>query len=365
MPRRFAVSVDRTCPGRCSTTRTRPRCAPTSALLTVARFASNVAYRFAAPFLATIATGLDVSLGRLGVATGGRRAGRPCRRRSSAGSSTRTAAAAGDARRAGRRRRSARWSPGSSSELWLFVVGLSSSRSARWLRHRARRVDRRPGPVAARSRVTGLTEIAWSTGPAARRVSSLGLRRRRHLVARRLPRRRRRRGRLPRGLLRRRLPRRARRRRRHARRRATTPAAGRRWRASVPTAVCVAGLAGSAQFMFVTYGSWLDDHFGFSAADLAAVTFGLRVVELVSGVVSMRSTDRWGKERSIVIGSSLMAPGRGGRRLRLAPPRGCCSPAFGAVPAGLRAGDHQLACRSARCSPRADRPPAWPCSSPR
>ena len=37
-------------------------------VLTVARFVANTAYRFAAPFLAIIASGLGVTLGRLGVA---------------------------------------------------------------------------------------------------------------------------------------------------------------------------------------------------------------------------------------------------------------------------------------------------------
>ncbi len=67
-------------------------------------------------------------------------------------------------------------------------------------------------------------------------------------------------------------------------------------------------LAASAQFLFVTYGSWLDDRFGFGAGELAAVTFGLGVLELVAGVVSMQRTDRWGKERCVMIGSALMAP---------------------------------------------------------
>jgi predicted MFS family arabinose efflux permease len=37
-------------------------------VLSIARFVSNVAYRFAAPFLAIIATGLGVSMGQIGVA---------------------------------------------------------------------------------------------------------------------------------------------------------------------------------------------------------------------------------------------------------------------------------------------------------
>ena len=67
-------------------------------------------------------------------------------------------------------------------------------------------------------------------------------------------------------------------------------------------------LACSSQFLFVTYGSWLDEHFGFSAGGIAVVTFGLGILELVAGVVSVGRTDRWGKERSVLIGTSVMAP---------------------------------------------------------
>jgi len=77
----------------------------------------------------------------------------------------------------------------------------------------------------------------------------------------------------------------------------------------VLTAVCIAGLAGSAQFVFVTYGSWLTDRFGFSATALAGVTFALGAAELTSSVTSTRYTDRWGKERSILFGCALMVPG--------------------------------------------------------
>ena len=80
------------------------------------------------------------------------------------------------------------------------------------------------------------------------------------------------------------------------------------WPVVVTTALSMALLACSSQFLFVTYGSWLDEHFGFSAGGIAVVTFGLGILELVAGVVSVGRTDRWGKERSVLIGTSVMAP---------------------------------------------------------
>ncbi len=56
-----------TCWPACSTTPTHPRSATTSPL-TIGRLWANACYRFAAPFLATIARGFDVSLAEIGVA---------------------------------------------------------------------------------------------------------------------------------------------------------------------------------------------------------------------------------------------------------------------------------------------------------
>ena len=79
-------------------------------------------------------------------------------------------------------------------------------------------------------------------------------------------------------------------------------------RAAVPTVLALAMLTGSAQFLFITYGSWLDERFGFTPVTLAAVTFGLGGLEFFASFVSMHRTDRWGKERCVMIGSTLMAP---------------------------------------------------------
>jgi len=65
----------------------------------------------------------------------------------------------------------------------------------------------------------------------------------------------------------------------------------------------------SAQNLFVTFGAWLEDEFGFGAARLAVAGFSLGLVELVASVSSSRQTDKWGKERSIALGALLVIPG--------------------------------------------------------
>jgi predicted MFS family arabinose efflux permease len=56
----------------------------------------------------------------------------------------------------------------------------------------------------------------------------------------------------------------------------------------------------SAQSLFVTFGPWFEDRFGFDA---------LGAVELVASTTSARRTDHWGKERSVALGSLLIVPG--------------------------------------------------------
>ena len=65
----------------------------------------------------------------------------------------------------------------------------------------------------------------------------------------------------------------------------------------------------SAQNLFVTFGSWLADDYNFGAAQLTIVGFSLGAVELFSSLFSANRTDRWGKERSIILGSALIVPG--------------------------------------------------------
>ena len=67
-------------------------------------------------------------------------------------------------------------------------------------------------------------------------------------------------------------------------------------------------LMGASQAVYITFGAWLEDNFGFTAAGLAVVGFGFGAVELISSTTSARHTDSWGKEQSVLIGAALMVP---------------------------------------------------------
>ncbi|MEX0847556.1 MAG: MFS transporter [Ilumatobacteraceae bacterium] len=64
----------------------------------------------------------------------------------------------------------------------------------------------------------------------------------------------------------------------------------------------------ASQSLFVTFGSWLEDSFDFSPAAISAVVFALGLGELAASVTSARRTDRWGKETSTARGAALMVP---------------------------------------------------------
>jgi predicted MFS family arabinose efflux permease len=67
-------------------------------------------------------------------------------------------------------------------------------------------------------------------------------------------------------------------------------------------------LMAASQSLFVTFGSWLEDDFGFTEAGISAVVFGLGAFELLASVSSARRTDSWGKERSTIFGAALILP---------------------------------------------------------
>ncbi|MEY4159065.1 MAG: hypothetical protein RL743_1560 [Actinomycetota bacterium] len=67
-------------------------------------------------------------------------------------------------------------------------------------------------------------------------------------------------------------------------------------------------LMGAIQCIFVTFGPFLEDTFGFSEAGLAAMGFSLGLAELLSSTSSARFTDVWGKQRSVALGAALMVP---------------------------------------------------------
>ena len=65
----------------------------------------------------------------------------------------------------------------------------------------------------------------------------------------------------------------------------------------------------ASQCIFITFGAWLDNEFGFGALGIAAVGFSFGLVELYASVTSASKTDTWGKEISIAIGALIMVPG--------------------------------------------------------
>lgn len=67
-------------------------------------------------------------------------------------------------------------------------------------------------------------------------------------------------------------------------------------------------LMAASQTLFVTFGSWLEDEFGFTEAGISGVVFGLGAFELLASVTSARRTDTWGKERSTIFGALLILP---------------------------------------------------------
>lgn len=268
--------------------------------LTVARLTSNACYRFTYPFVALIASGLDVSLQRMGVALAiaelagllspltGRLADHLGQRQAMAGGlvvlavGTTLAACA----------QHLIWFTAALVVLEqskvLFDLGLTS-----WIADQV--------PYERRSRIVGLTETSWAlgllvgvslmglvtaatswrvgylTGAAAvlvmagavgRRVAPLPPHHERAAVATG--------GRIP------------------------------SWGwIAIASAVC---LMGASQVLFVTFGSWLDDTFGIGAVGLAAITVVLGFGELVASLTSAQRTDTWGKERSTSAGAALMVP---------------------------------------------------------
>jgi predicted MFS family arabinose efflux permease len=81
--------------------------------------------------------------------------------------------------------------------------------------------------------------------------------------------------------------------------------------------VLVAGFAMTAasHSLFVTFGSWLEDEFGFTPAGISAVSFILGAGELIATLSVARFTDVLGKRRSMAVGAALMIPASAGLAL--------------------------------------------------
>ena len=272
--------------------------------VTIAKLTANAAYRFAPPFLATIARGLDVDLTDLGVALAiselcglmspliGRLAERVSRRWSMAGGLVGVAAGAALA--------------GVSTDVVTFGAGLFVLAISKivfdvglgaWIADHV--------PYATRGRVVGLTETAWALGLLIG-VSLMGLitaatswRWGYATAAIAVV--------VMAGVLAVRIDAGAGRVRPRAPAGSADPTA-RLTAAGWAAVVGLFCLMSATQALFVTFGPWLEDEFGVSNAGLAAVAFGLGALELLASTTSAARTDRWGKERSVAAGCAVMVP---------------------------------------------------------
>jgi predicted MFS family arabinose efflux permease len=66
-------------------------------------------------------------------------------------------------------------------------------------------------------------------------------------------------------------------------------------------------LMGASQCVGITFGPWFEDEFGFTSLGLIVIVVVLGVFELGSSIGSSRVTDRWGKEKSVMRGVAAMA----------------------------------------------------------
>ena len=270
-------------------------------LLTGARSCANACFRFAPPFLATIASGLGVSLERIGVAIAitelsgllsplTNKVGERLHRRTamSCGLLLVAVASAGVATSRGMLQFTLCLVALAQSKV-LFDLGLGA-----WISDRV--------PYEKRGRVLGINEMSWALGLLVG-VTTMGLVtevsswRIAYLVAMvtvivlaaavrwKLP--------LDRHET------------VHARRATSTQRMPRRALLIFAGMFC---LMGSAQTLFVTFGSWLKDHFGMTDAGVSAVVFGLGFCELIASASSARFADAWGKERATAVGAALIVP---------------------------------------------------------
>jgi predicted MFS family arabinose efflux permease len=277
-------------------------------LFAVARTASNACYRFVGPFIAVIARGLDVSVADIGVAiavselTGlaspaiGRLADRLGERRAiiigfatAVGGTCLAAASQGVAMLA----------------VALVLIGQGSSGLylgiSMWIAGHV--------PFERRGRVTGLIEVSWAfallvgvstmgliASVSSWRISYLCAAALTAAMAISVV------GRLDPS------PQRSPTERAEHAARPTGRLVPRGWM------ILLAGLAMTAAShgLIVTFGSWLEDEFGFSPSGLAAVTFLLGLGELTASLSVAKFTDGLGKRRAVAIGVGLMIPASAG-----------------------------------------------------
>lgn len=269
------------------------------ARLTLARLGANSIYRFAPPFLAVIASDLDVSLTTLGivlavselVGLSGPLIGRVSERLPRRGAmAIGLLAIAGGAGLAG----AAPGAPALAGALVIVSVAkmLFDISLVGWVAERV--------PYAQRGRAIGLTETSWAGGllvgvpimglvtaaaswrwgyaAAALAVAALAV-----SLQRRLP---------------------------------EAPAARMRGQsqhraplgAGWLLVLTLGTMMASSQAIIVVFGSWLEDEHGLGVVGLAAVVVALGVAELLSSLATASRSDRWGKPVAVAVGVAVMVP---------------------------------------------------------
>ena len=269
--------------------------------ITAAKVGANSAYRFAPPFLATIASGLHTSLPTMAAALAvgelaglsapllGRVAARVTHRFAICGGLLGIAVTTTGCALSRNVAQLGVWLALLTMTKIVFDVGVVA-----WISDRV--------PYMQRGRVIGLTETAWAGGLfigvvamglvtgltswrwgyalAVVAVTALAV-----LVRQRLPDEAK--------------PARVERAADHVK-----PRLGHGWWVIIATVT----LTAAAQAVFVTFGKWLKDDFGFSDIDLAMVIFALGGVELLAASTMIRYSDRWGKQRSAMVGAAMIVP---------------------------------------------------------
>ncbi len=273
--------------------------------ITAAKVGANSAVRFAPPFIATIASGLDVSLTTLGAAIAvGELVGLsgPVVARFTGRLNRRTAVTTGLLGIAAGASVSA-----TASTAIQFAAGLAVMTISKvvfdlgiiaWITDRV--------PYAQMGRVVGLTETAWAgslfigvvlmgllTGLTSWRwgyvLAIVAIVVLTAILRGRLPR--------PGVPIQESVP-------RSTFRRSSGPRLGAGWLVIIATIA----LTASAQSVFVTFGKWLQNDFGFSDTDLAVTVFALGGVELIAAATTVRFADAWGKQRSTMFGAMSIVP---------------------------------------------------------
>ena len=270
-------------------------------LLVAARTAANACFRFTPPFLATIASGLHVSFETIGIAVAigelsgllspltGTIAERMHRRNAMVAGLTGVGLGSTLAASSGHVVMFAVALVVLSQSKVLFDLGLGA-----WISDRV--------PYERRGRVIGLTETSWALGLLVG-VTTMGL------VAAATTWRA---GYLSGAIVVLSLAAVV------SRRIADDPSGHRAERAARPRGRLTARLAtlavgalclmAASQMLFVTFGKFLQDQFGFSDGQVALVAFLLGFGELFSSLSAARVSDWWGKERAGSVGAGLMVP---------------------------------------------------------